>query len=261
MFKKRAKARIKIGQHFLGKKISATAEGYLLYEEWDQSDLKYYYWEEWELRGFNNYDSWIEFDHYSKKVKLYEPIKLKEDINALTLKKGTYIDLTVDKESLRGYVKEAGVGTTIRREGTFTYHVFPGDKVAYAEIRTRKGVITVENYNEKEKDYYKTTVLTRKKQKELLGKVVAPIDWGSIMSAGFVILFFGIMLVPSFIPQYETYCTPRSITQQTTHLQSSHPATTPAQSPVSGDEIVSQDQNQTCYRRAVYGGGGGGVGK
>ena len=69
------RARIKIGQHFMGKKTSTTAEGYVIYKEWDATDNKHYYWEEWELRGFNKIDSWIEYDHYEKTVTLYEPFK------------------------------------------------------------------------------------------------------------------------------------------------------------------------------------------
>lgn len=284
LFKKKPAARIKIGSTFLGDKISATAEGYVIYKEYDQEDRQYYYWEEWELRGFNDYDSWIEYDHYTRKITLYEPLKPKEFIDPATLAKGQSIQFTTRRgEVVDAHVTELGVGTVARREGTLTYHVFAGDKVAYAECRGPNGLYSIEKYNDKELDIYKGTVLSRSQQKKLLGRIIAPGLWGlyrsqSLSAKLYTILFIGVMGL-SFgaeaIPQYETYCTPRTVTRQarpltvqpysptlspTPSISPTPPTyTAPPASPT--DEVVSQDTSQTCYRRRVTGGGGGGGGK
>ena len=53
-----------------------------------------YRWEEWELVGFNNYDSWLEIDHYTRKVSIYEPIYFMEPIDPVNFRKGDTITLT-----------------------------------------------------------------------------------------------------------------------------------------------------------------------
>lgn len=287
LFKPRPKARIKIGNTFRGDKVNAIARGYVIYKEWDAEDHKHYYWEEWELTGFNDYDSWVEYDHYTSKVTLYEPFKVEPGINfdPEVIKEGQHIQTTMAGKSVTLLVKEIGVGTVARREGTLTHHVFVGEPLQYAEITYPGGVISVEKYNNKEFDVYKGKVLSKKQQKKLLGRSVQPLwikkNWLNTLFTLFVI---GISLGPMVIPSYETYCTPRSTIVPTNNLNRS-PATPPIQiqqpssrnSPTlevgtpsnqtlaatttSKDPVVSQDSRQTCYRRTVYGGGSGGAGK
>ncbi len=282
IFKKKPAARIKIGNTFLGEKISATAEGYVIYKEWDAADRKNYYWEEWELRGFNDYDSWIEYDHYTRKISLYEPLKPQQFLDPTLLKKGDQVNFTTKRgEKIQATVTEAGIGTVVRREGTLTYHVFEKDVVAYAECGGPQGRYCIEKYNEKELDIYKMQVLDRRQQKKLLGRTIAPGIWGQFrampLSSKLYLLFFGGFVAFSFIgsaiPQYNTFCTPRAVTPTTRRTApqatgtsiplTSTPSTTSStpSSVLSTDEVTSQDANQTCYRRRVYGGGSGGVGK
>lgn len=313
IFKKKPAARIKIGNTFLGKKISAVAEGYCIYKEWDAADKRYYYWEEWELRGFNDYDSWIEYDHYTQKVSLYEPVKPLERNDPVGLKPGDFVRFTPRKTRLavQAKVSEAGIGIIERLEGKFTYYVFEGDPVAYAEcIGPGGSKYSIEKYNEKEFDIYRATELNTEQQKELLGRVVSPSLWRQFLNSKLEtklwVLFGGGFLLWSFIapmiPQYETYCTPRSVvppastvtptpsssiaqpgtaspqnssgvspvrTAQPSSITTTRPdgstvtqvSPTDAAPTTNPDPIVSQDSTQTCYRRTIYGGGGGGVGK
>lgn len=258
MIKKRPKARIKIGRMFSGEKISAVAEGYVIYKEWDPADRKNYYWEEWELRGFENYDSWVEYDHYTEKITLYEPLKLPEQLDARTMQKGQSVVVTIDKKTVVGTVHEAGVGTAVRREGALAYHVFEGDKVAYAEINVPNiGTLSVEYYNDKEQDNYLGKVLNRKEQKRLLGRVVSPLVTKARATVIGTVAFIGVFSIPTFIPSYENYCTPKTISR----TLSGNTTRVGGQPSQPGDELVSESATQNCYRRKVYGGGGGGGGK
>ncbi|RTK95062.1 hypothetical protein EKI60_01245 [Candidatus Saccharibacteria bacterium] len=272
LFRKRPAARIKLGSTFLGT-ISATAEGYVIYKEWDSEDSCNYYWEEWELRGFNDYDSWIEYDHYTRKISLYEPMKPKEFVDPTNLKKGQEVSFTTQRgEHITATVVEVGVGTVARREGTLTYHVFEKDKVAYAECAGPKGRYCIEKYNDKELDIYKMQVLSRAQQKKLLGRVVAPgalgqwrsLNFGNKVTVAVVILMVPFMFIDYIIPQYERFCTPRTSVTGTTPRAVTSPSTSTSTTPstaLPSDEVTSQNDTQTCYRRRIYGGGGGGAGK
>ena len=265
LFKKRPKARIKLGMTFLGESISATAEGYLLFKEYDAADRKFYYWEEWELRGFNNYDSWIEYDHYARRVTLFEPLRPTQPIDMTTIAVGQDISFTDHRNNPHTMrVHEVSTGTVVRREGTLTYHVFEGDTVKYAESSGRYRY-SLEMYNDKEFDVYKARTLSKAEQKQLLGKVITPWNWGSIWSTLFMTAFFVIVVVASLTPSYENYCTPKTVAPNTpATLQSPSSQSRLSSNTVrAGDEKVSEDSTQTCYRRVVYGGSssGGGVGK
>ncbi len=282
LFKKRPKAKIKIGNTFLGDKISATAEGYVIYSEYDKSDRKTYYWEEWELRGFNNYDSWIEYDHYTKKITLYEPLRPQPFIDAAQLKPNQEISFTTHRgEQITATVIEVGLGIVARREGTLTHHVFEKDTVAYAECRGAQGIFSIETYNEKEFDIYRGTVLTRAAQKRLLGRVVEPRNISAkaaVYVAAFV-GFFGFSMY-SEAAESKNECTPRTTTssiilqvnrpasmyshlaQQSIPLNKTPGSSSPGvQSPSTKTQTTPSSTQNTCNSRSVYGGSGGGYGK
>lgn len=254
--KPRPKARIKLGHHFMGVKTSTTAEGYALYKEWDPEDNKHYYWEEWELRGFNDIDSWIEYDHYTKLVTHYEPIRHVQKVDPRGLTKDQIVTFQ-DGAVLRNLrVKEAGKGILARREGTFSYHIFEGETMEYADlvdIENPTNRFSAERYNDVEYDIYRSTVLSKREQKSLLGKVVAPFNWGAIVQALFWVLFGGFFLYSEFAPRSETTCTPRTVSSNSSTVQQS----------ASSSSLSSSSQD--CQTRTVYGfgsgGSGGGVGK
>jgi hypothetical protein len=259
MFNK-AKLRLKIGRQVIGEKFAGNVEGFALYKEWDAADRKHYYWEEWEITGFNNYDSWVEYDHYSEKVTVYQPVRATMSTAFEQLKKGSSVSITIDRDTaaITGIVKEAGVGELVQQKGKMTYQLFKGDKVAYAEINTPKGILSVEKYYTNDNgsvttqyDYYLGTRSNKADQKKRFGRVIQPRLYktkggqAGLIAGGFILF----MVVPSFIPRYETYCTPRTATTST------------SASANTSDEIISRSATQNCYRRRVFGGGSGGGGK
>lgn len=265
MFKPRPRARLKIGQHFMGQKTSFTAEGYAMYKEWDPEDHKHYYWEEWELRGGDNIDSWIEYDHYTKLITHYQPAKVNPPIDPRGLAKNQLVTVNDNNVVQHLRVKEAGRGTLARREGTFSYHIFEGDPLEYAELvdnATGRVLYSAERYNDREFDTYKASVLSKASQKYLFGKVLQPINLESLSTIIFFGIFGIIFLFSAFWPHKDTYCTPRTLTGSP--LYSSSTATTSSGAtvtPSSSDPLVSENSTQQCYSRTVYGFGGDGAGK
>ena len=232
-------ARLKIGQHFMGfgEKTSLTAEGVVLYKEWDATDKRHYYWEEWELRGFNTIDSWIEYDHYTKKVTRYIPLRTTQSIDLASLTAGQQLTIDTKDGSVPVTVHEVGAGTVEAVQGTFSYHLFKGDVVRYAELHAVDGQrrFSVEIYNDKEFDIYEGHVLSKQAQKSLLGRVVKPINRNIVLYA----LFIAVALPLSFWPRQETLCTPRTVT--------------------SASGITTTENH--CTTRTIYGSGGSGSGK
>lgn len=245
--KKRPQARLKIGQSYNGKKTSYIAQGVVVFREWDPKDKQFYYWEEWELTGFNDYDSWVEYDHYTKKISVYEPIDIVERINARDLVAGQKVRLTVNRKLVYGTVKEVGIASVDYLKGKMSYQLFEDDTFTYATIATAMGEVSIEDYRingKYEKDYYLGKRLSKKQQKAQFGKVLYPVNWkGIALSAGIGAAVIG----PSFIPSYETVCTPRTAATQIN----------------AQDTVPTTDPNQVCTRRRVFfsGGAGGGIGK
>lgn len=263
--KPRPKARFKIGERYSGEKTSFIAQGYVIFKEWDAEDQQYYYWEEWELTGFDNYDSWVEFDHYSQTLTVYEPVRAKETYDVKTLTKGEEVKLTLqgETEPIVGTVKEIGTGTVARLEGKMSYQLFNDDVIHYAEVKTGpKEVVSIEDYRQvvdRDYDYYKGRVLNHAEQKKLFGKHVAPISnlsIGSVIVFIVMMVFFLFPIIMSAIPQYKTVCTPRSVP-----TTSRYDAASSANSSSPTSTSASDTTGQNCQRVRVYGGGGGGVGK
>jgi hypothetical protein len=253
--KKRPKARISIGSTYSGIKTSFIAQGVVVFREWDPNDKKFYYWEEWELTGFNDYDSWVEYDHYTKKISVYEPISIVEKINALDLHKGQQLQLTVNSRLVWGTVKEVGIASIDYLKGKMSYQLFEDDSFTYATISTDLGEVSIEDYRlnyNNEKDYYLGRTLTKKQQKAIFGKSLYPINW---QAAVVPVVVGGLIVGPMFIPEYETVCTPRSAS--TSRQQASSLTTSVSKTPTPDPEL-----KQDCHtRRVFFSGSGGGVGK
>lgn len=184
MFKGRTKARLKIGSVLRGKKTNFRAVGVLLFKEWDASDKTWYYWEEWELLGLNNYDSWVEYDHDENAVSLYEPIRFTKKIDPSTLAVNQKVKLTDSTGALYDVrVTEVGSGFIEAIRGKNTYQVFPGEEMSYATLKLRGAkdskpfLVTVEKYNNREYDAYKKVPLNAARQIKLFGRTITPINW------------------------------------------------------------------------------------
>ena len=258
----RTKARLRLNQTYRGQGSRFIAKGYVIFKQWDKTDGKNYYWEEWELTGFDNYDSWVEYDHYSKNITVYEPIRVPEKYDVLSLTKGMAVTMTINKLPVSGIVKEAGTGTVVKLRGKMSYQLFSDDVIHYAEVKTGPhSVISIEDYRQTgdtDFDYYSGRVLSKSEQKLLFGKTLAPLNfsWKVII---YGLGFFG-YLASSFIPHYETTCTPRTTTQGTVSYNQSVGSAT--SKPTSSSAAVPNSvPQQDCRRVRVYGDGGSGVGK
>ncbi len=253
------KARLKIGHRYSGSKGTYIAQGYVIFKEWDKEDGRYYHWEEWELTGFDNYDSWVEYDHYSHELTVYEPFRATEQYEVMKLGKGSIVTLTTKNGTFNGVVDEAGTGTVVKLKGKMSYQLFDDDIIHYAELKTGPDtVVSIEDYRQTgdtDYDYYSGRRLTRKEQKVMFGKVLSPFPVGPRFML--YMLAIGGFMIWSLIPQYQTVCTPRTATTNSSSLRTSQIQpnnTTP-------NSIANSQQNE-CKRVRMYsGGGGGGVGK
>lgn len=245
-FKHRPKARFKLGQAVRGETFGGRAQGYVIYSEYDKADRRHYTWEEWEITGFKDYDGWIEYDHYTRKITAYETFKTDTDLDPNNVKAGDTTQSVIDGKVERLTVKEVGTATAVRMEGTLTHYVFVGEPLTYAEITYSNGVLSVEKYNNREYDVYKGRILSIADQKKMFGRRVQPYNLTWLPTAIIFAIIGLFMIGPSLTPSYENYCTPRTLVNS---------------GATNNDEVVSQTADQTCYRRAIYGGGGGGIGK
>lgn len=197
MFSK-TKARLKLHDSLRGNRTNFTVVGCLLFKEWDTEDQQYYYWEEWELLGMDDYDSWVEYDHYNREVSTYEPVNFQEKLDPAHFRRGQEYELT-DKDGnlCRVRVKEVGQGVIAKIIGKNTYQVFEGEKMIYATLKMtdasgRQSLITVEKYNNREYDAYRKVKLSKERQKALFGRVLTPFNWGLL---GIIVFYAAIALI------------------------------------------------------------------
>lgn len=259
----RPKARLKLGHRYLGKNLNLTARGYIIFKEWDQTDGKYYYWEEWELTGFNNYDSWVEYDYYSQNITVYEPVRAPEKYDVLNMQKGTSVALTINNLPVNGVVTEVGTGTVVKLRGKMSYQLFPDDVMHYAEVKTGPTtVVSIEDYRQTgdtDYDYYAGRRLNKREQKLMFGKTLTPIKI-SLKNALYGIFFLS-FFVASIFPHYETTCTPRTTTPEITSNSQKLVVGSPTNSTGRAPAVPNSYPQQDCHRVRVYGSGGDGVGK
>ncbi|MHA7135067.1 hypothetical protein [Oerskovia turbata] len=243
-----SKARMRLGKHLIGEPPwRSLPQGVVVYSEKDPSDGATHYWEEWEVLGYENLDFWVEYDHHSRDVTLYRPVESEEDLDPARMRKGQTVTVTIAGKRRRPVVTEVGVGTIASLDGAFTYDLTVGQRVAYAELRAKDMVLSLEKFDDRVIDLYEGTVLDVAGQKAHFGKRVAPrraavnplVAFGLVMVAG-----IGLFAACDATDDTDDDCTPRSVEQQYD---------------ASGDPVPTE--NDTCYRRSVYGGGGGGLGK
>ncbi len=242
------KAKMSLGKHLIGDPPwRSLPQGVAVYSMVDPEDHKRYYWEEWELLGYDHTDFWVELDHDDNTVTLYQPVEVDPAPHPEQLMLGQEVRIHVAGKRRNYQVTEVGAATLESVRGGFTYDIQAGQTMYYAELTGSDGkVLSIEKYNEVWHDVYAGRVLSRREQKAHFGKVIAP--GGGRLLAWFVMPIAGMAAVLGMAASCSssgssTYCTPRSAVQ-----------------PVTTDKIVSQDDKQICYRRTVYGGGGGRLG-
>ncbi|MFF3065853.1 hypothetical protein ACFVQ3_14995 [Oerskovia sp. NPDC057915] len=237
-----------LGKHLIGAPPwRSLPQGVVVYGEKDPSDGVTYYWEEWEVLGYENLDFWVEYDHDTKAVTLYRPAESEEALDPTRMRKGQTVTVTVAGTKHRAVVSEVGVGTIASLDGSFTYDLTVGQRVAYAELRANRTVFSLEKFDDRIIDLYHGTVLDSEGQKAHFGKRVAPRDVKVNPVVAFVLILaagIGLFSACGDRDVDDDDCTPRTVEQQYD---------------ASGDLVPTE--NDTCYRRSVYGGGGGGLGK
>jgi len=233
----RPKARMRLNQHLIGTPPwRSLPHGVVVYGEWDPEDRTTYYWEEWELLGYENTDFWVEYDHYTRKVTLYRPVEVNERLDPTQLTQGQQLTITLRGVPTQVTVGEVGVGTVRHLEGGFTYDLQPGQAVAYAEVHGPGFVLSVEKFDERVLDVYEGTVLDAAGQKAHFGRRVAPVSSDNRAAAVLVAVGLGVVLLLTALSAgagTET-CTPRTV--------------------VAADGTTTTEQD--CVRRSVFGTGG-----
>lgn len=200
----KTRARLKINQILTGEKTNARVVGCLLFREWDEKDKRFYYWEEWEITGLRDYDTWIEYDHDEEEVSLYTPVRFTQAIDPQTLQKGQKVQLTdVQGNAHNVTVEESGVGQIIAIQGKNTYQVFEGEMMAYATLQTAIGAkkrrVTVEKYNNREYDAYYKVRLNDARQKQMFGRTIGPLFTKKDVVAWILIIVFGLLMIGASI--------------------------------------------------------------
>ena len=55
------RARLSPGEQLRGEGRPLSVTGCLLFKEWDPEDRRHYFWEEWQLSGMDDYDTWVKY--------------------------------------------------------------------------------------------------------------------------------------------------------------------------------------------------------
>ena len=229
---------LQVGDLLQGSAGALSVTGCLLFKEWDSQDHCFYYWEEWQLIGASNSDTWVEVDHDPGEVLFYEPVRLQETIEPWALTVGQTMQMTT-------------TGTLENVIGSPVCPLNIGETMTYAEVRLTDpaGVtsrLTIDSHRFRDLLAYRKTSLSTAQQKQLFGRVLynrrsVTGRTGRNIGCAVVAALVSIVLVGGLF----SACSNLSRT--------------------SGDAdptSTSHSGSSRSYRhRPVYGGGGGGVGK
>lgn len=108
------RARLSPGEQLRGEGRPLSVTGCLLFKEWDPEDRRHYFWEEWQLSGMDDYDTWVELDHYDGRVYLYEPLRFVEQLDPGSLHPGQILTLTSGTDVYAARVVELARGCCTR---------------------------------------------------------------------------------------------------------------------------------------------------
>ena len=238
-------ARLSPGEQLRGEGRPLSVTGCLLFKEWDPEDRKYYFWEEWQLSGMDDYDTWVELDHYDGRVYLYEPLRFVEQLDPGSLHPGQILTLTSGTDVYAARVVELGAGVLHKKVGTTSCHLARDEEMGYAEVeltdaRGATSRITFDSHGYRDLVSYRKRRLGRAEQRRLFGKAIAAPTTarsGSDQSVNSGIVWVMVMLVIMIV-----------IIAIAHHADGS------------GSD-GSGGGGSGGVVRPVYGGGGGGVGK
>ena len=242
---------LQVGDLLQGSAGALSVTGCLLFKEWDSQDHCFYYWEEWQLIGASNADTWVEVDHDPGEVLFYEPVRLEETVEPWALTAGQTVQLTINGVLHRGMVEEVTTGTLENVVGSPVCPLNIGETMTYVELRMTDpagvtGRLTIDSHRFRDLLAYRKASLSTAQQKQLFGRVICDgravaRRTGRNIGCAIVAAFISIVLVGGLFSACSN--TSRS----------------------SGDAdptSTSHSGSSRGYRhRSVYGGGGGGVGK
>ena len=239
------RARLSPGEQLRGEGRPLSVTGCLLFKEWDPEDRKYYFWEEWQLSGMDDYDTWVELDHYDGRVYLYEPLRFVEQLDPGSLHPGQILTLTSGTDVYAARVVELGAGVLHETAGTTSCSLARGEEMGYAEVeltdaRGATSRVTFDSHGYRDLVSYRKRRLGRAEQRRLFGKAIAApttVQSGSDQSVNAGVFWVMVMLVIMIV-----------IIAIAHHADGS------------GSD-GSGGGGSGGVVRPVYGGGGGGVGK
>ena len=172
------RARLSPGEQLRGEGRPLSVTGCLLFKEWDPEDRKYYFWEEWQLSGMDDYDTWVELDHYDGRVYLYEPLRFVEQLDPGSLHPGQILTLTSGTDVYAARVVELGAGVLHEVAGTTSCSLARGEEMGYAEVeltdaRGATSRVTFDSHGYRDLVSYRKRRLGRAEQRRLFGKAIA----------------------------------------------------------------------------------------
>ena len=239
------RARLSPGEQLRGEGRPLSVTGCLLFKEWDPEDRRHYFWEEWQLSGMDDYDTWVELDHYDGRVYLYEPLRFVEQLDPGSLHPGQILTLTSGTDVYAARVVELGAGVLHEVVGTTSCRLAQGEEMGYAEVELTDAQgatsrITFDSHGYRDLVSYRKRRLGRAEQRRLFGKAIAAPTArpgsGSDQSVNSGIVWVMVMLVIMIV-----------IIAIAQHAD--------------GSGSSGSGGGSGGVVRPVYGGGGGGVGK
>ena len=172
-------ARLDVHQRLHGQGRMLQVRGGLLFRQWDERDEEFYFWEEWQITGLEHYDVWIEFDHDTRKVYLYEPLTFNEKMDPLSLTPGQTLSVSSRGAAYTATVEETGSGVLVDKRGEVTCTLQLGHVMGYVELRLEsqdgdRREVTVDTHAFRDIVSYTKQELSVSEQKRMFGATIAP---------------------------------------------------------------------------------------
>lgn len=171
------RARLRIGAVLDGQDGSLAVVSCLMLRERDREDGCFYSWEEWLLSGEGAQDVWLEVDHDTGEVFLYEPMPFTEPINARYLAVGQILTVTSGGVVYAARVTQVGVGELREIMGTADMRIQRGERLGYAELELTdaQGAITratIDSHHLRDAVSYRKIPLPASEQRRRYGRVL-----------------------------------------------------------------------------------------
>lgn len=236
-----------LGERLVGASTQMTPVGVTVYSERPLYEEVTSSWEKWELRGRDDQEHWIEYDHEKRSVILFREVEAEERLDPTSMRRGQVVPVTIGGARYQAVVQEVGIGSVRSLDGVNPRDLVVGHRIAYAELRARDTVISVEKLDHDLIEIRLGTLLDAATQRTVLGRQVAQRQAPPprVLVGGALVLALGAGLFAACAPRDDDTdeCTPRTVEQP--QYDDPYASTT------------AEDEVEECHRRSVYGGGGG----